>query len=246
MRKNEKTFKIDKKNKKIIDIYDAIKKYIKTNNYDLFKSESYIANNRYNNKYFFNNDINLFLYGAIGVTLINENDIKINRERLLNETLLKFLNESELYAIESEKRYYEFLKYNIVNIDYFKFDDDKRIDYIKYFLNDNDYGDYKFIDIDELNNKTFKIINNNVKSLPHIRSNNNKKYIRAISNNINYFDNFNNIFRHIDIELNKNNKTLFIDSNGRLPLHYSNFALIECVETGRQYYILNDIIDASL
>jgi hypothetical protein len=235
--------RIDKNNKKIIEINEAIKNYNRNeteNNifeFDIVRNEYKIKNNK-----------NIFLNGAIGITLLNDIDIKINSERLLNETLLKILNEFELFETESEIKYNE-LKRNglLINSNYyFKFDDDKRLTYIKYYLNDNDYGDYKFIDIDELNNKTFKIINKNVKSLPHIRSNNNKKYIRAISNNINYFDNFNNIFRHIDIELNKNNKTLFIDTNGRLPLHYSNFALIECVETGRQYYILNDIIDASL
>lgn len=191
-------------------------------------------------KFDYNDEVNPFLYGAIGMSVATEGERETNWKRLRNETLFLLLGEIEALENKTNIELEFLIKNNVITTPIQKInlinDDELRFEWIRYILDPTQMGEYKYIDWEEMEGRQFKIIKEGAKP--------NEASIQIISNQINYINTFKNIFRNFEMESKKLNKTLFIDweGKGKTPLKYSNFVLIECVETGRQYYILNDYV----
>lgn len=189
-------------------------------------------------KFEYNDEVNPFLYGAIGMSVATEGERETNLNRLKNETLFLLLGEIEAWENKNNNER-EYLRQNGIptweNLNLIN-DDELRFKWIRYIFDEEGMGEYKFIDWEEMEGRQFKIIKEGAKT--------NEASIKIFSNQINYINTFKNIFRNFEMEFKKLNKTLFIDweGMGKTPLKYSKFVLIECVETGRQYYILNDYV----
>jgi hypothetical protein len=235
-----KTFKFDKSNPEVVELVEALKN--QSRGTEDFLRGSLVG-------LLINEKINPFCFGAVGFSEVEEADLINNKNRLLLETILNVYKEAELIEVKSKQQqenYYKNLNLTITSENYFKFNDSFRLEALNYYLKDIEDFQYKLIDLEDLNNKTFKIIK--TQTSPKTEK------IKIMANNINYFEGYKNLFRHFEFYTNKLDRFYFIDLIGlknKKPGEwvggkYTYFNLIESLETKQQYYILNYFITTFL